>query len=517
MTIFDFNTSHIYILLGLLASIFLSIYLFFKKKNEYFYFFVISTFLSGFFISTLDSFLILWDEQFHALVAKNLLNDPFHPTLYRAPLLDYDYRDWTSNHTWLHKQPLFLWQIAISLKIFGLTEFGVRFPSVILHALTSIIVFRMGKLMINEKVGFIAGLLMTISYFPLELVAGRFSTDHNDIAFLFYVSASIWMLCEYINDRRILWVYLLGIAVGCAVLTKWLTGLLALGIWVLIIIFQYFRRKSYVLQEIRRWGLSFGIACVIFLPWQIYSYLIFPLEFKHEANLNRKHFFESVESHGGNWRFHFEEGISTLYGPGDLIPYILIIGLILLYFSLNRTEYRLILFSALVLVYGFFTIAATKMLAFVLIVAPVLYLGLATAIDKILFILEKKIRNETFIRLASTLIVFICVYTAMNLTAIRESHTNLNPLNNHNRAYKLREKAFIDSIASSDLGDKVVIFNASLNERAEIPIMFYTDYVAYARKPTSHEVDMLRNHKYDVYIVNPDSVDSNTRSLYFRY
>ena len=44
-----------------------------------------------------------WDERFHALVAKNLIADPLKPTLYRSPAVAYDYRDWTSNHVWLHQ------------------------------------------------------------------------------------------------------------------------------------------------------------------------------------------------------------------------------------------------------------------------------------------------------------------------------------------------------------------------------------------------------------------------------
>jgi hypothetical protein len=73
----------------------------------------------GFFMANLDPFLILWDEQYHALVAKNLMQNPLVPKLYANPLLEYDYRNWTGNEIWLHKQPLFLWQIALSLKLLG--------------------------------------------------------------------------------------------------------------------------------------------------------------------------------------------------------------------------------------------------------------------------------------------------------------------------------------------------------------------------------------------------------------
>ena len=86
----------------------------------------------GYFIANLDHFLIIWDEQYHALVAKNMMNNPFKPTLYSIPLLEYDYKNWTGNHIWVHKQPLFLWQMALSLKIVGINEMAIRIPSIII-------------------------------------------------------------------------------------------------------------------------------------------------------------------------------------------------------------------------------------------------------------------------------------------------------------------------------------------------------------------------------------------------
>jgi len=68
----------------------------------------------GVFVALLDPFLVLWDEQYHALVAKNMIEHPLMPMLYVNPILDYDYRNWLGNHIWLHKQPLFLWQMAVA-------------------------------------------------------------------------------------------------------------------------------------------------------------------------------------------------------------------------------------------------------------------------------------------------------------------------------------------------------------------------------------------------------------------
>ncbi|HMG14269.1 MAG TPA: hypothetical protein VK590_02410 [Saprospiraceae bacterium] len=78
-----------------------------------------------------DLFLHDWDERYHALVAKNLIQHPLLPTLYDNPVLAYDYKSWSSNHIWLHKQPLPLWMMAFSMYLFGVNEIALRIPSII--------------------------------------------------------------------------------------------------------------------------------------------------------------------------------------------------------------------------------------------------------------------------------------------------------------------------------------------------------------------------------------------------
>ena len=44
-------------------------------------------------------------------------------------IFPYKYQDWTSNHVWLHKQPLPLWSMSASLWMFGINEIAVRLPA----------------------------------------------------------------------------------------------------------------------------------------------------------------------------------------------------------------------------------------------------------------------------------------------------------------------------------------------------------------------------------------------------
>lgn len=58
----------------------------------------------------IDPFLHPWDERFHALVARNMIDNPFVPILRVNPITtNFDPNMWCCNHIWLHKQPLFMW------------------------------------------------------------------------------------------------------------------------------------------------------------------------------------------------------------------------------------------------------------------------------------------------------------------------------------------------------------------------------------------------------------------------
>jgi len=72
------------------------------------------------------------------------------PTLYDDPVLAMDYNRWDRAVIWLHKQPFFLWQISLCYKIFGVSEFTTRLPSVILGSLLVPVSYRTGKLLLNQ-------------------------------------------------------------------------------------------------------------------------------------------------------------------------------------------------------------------------------------------------------------------------------------------------------------------------------------------------------------------------------
>ncbi len=100
-----------------------------------------------------DGYLHVWDERYHALVAKNMMEHPFQPMLYNNPVLPYDFRAWCCNHIWLNKPPLPFWLMSGSMSLFGVNLFALRLPSFLLSILGIYLTYRIGASLFSKKRG----------------------------------------------------------------------------------------------------------------------------------------------------------------------------------------------------------------------------------------------------------------------------------------------------------------------------------------------------------------------------
>lgn len=333
------------------------------------FFILLVGFLLRLYFIQLDPFLHNWDEHFHALVAKNLSVNPLKPMLIVNPVVPYKIAEWNANHIWVHKQPLFLWQIALSIKILGNTVLAVRFPSLIMTCLSIWMVHRITLLYThNARTAIYAALLICFSNFQLNLISGRYATDHNDVAFGFYVLCSIWAYIEYLEKPKWYWVVLIGVFSGSAILVKWLTGLLVYSAWGIQILFDL-RHKKFFKTTIP-FILSCLIAFIVFVPWQVYIATYFPAETTYENDFNKRHLWEALEGNGGGILYYVKK-FRAYYG---------VLGTLLflygLFVSFKNTKLNqkigqslLVLFTIAFIFFSF--IVATKMPAFMYCVFPI--------------------------------------------------------------------------------------------------------------------------------------------------
>lgn len=471
----------------------------------------------GAFVAQLNPFLNLWDEQYHALVAKNMMHNPLYPVLYANPLLGYDYTNWGGNHVWLHKQPLFLWQMALSIKIFGINELAVRIPSILMHGIIPILIYRIGKIALNSNIGFYGALFFAVAYYPLELAAGTYGTDHNDIAFLFYVCASFWAWFEYQNSEKKYWLILIGLFAGCAVLVKWLVGLLIYSVWVIADFVKY-KSDLFSPKTFLKAGISLIVSVITILPWQLYILGRFPLEANHEYSLNTKHFFQDVEGHTGGFLFHFD-ALKRLYGEGDLVPYLVLAGLIILAVKANNKVHRIALLAPVVIVYCFFTIAKTKIASFGLVVSPFIFLALASLINFALEFIGKKIKYDNVKIIISSLILICISYFLFDINKIQKYHT-FESDDNRNRRAELSQMNLIEDLKTFQ-DAKYVIFNSSIRLNGHIPVMFYTDHIAYDFIPSEQQLATVLSKGYTPVIIDfgniPDYIKNNKNIITFKF
>ncbi|MDF2436582.1 MAG: glycosyl transferase family 39 [Bacteroidota bacterium] len=443
------------------------------------------------FSALLDPFLNNWDEQFHALVAKHLIEQPLAPALYKRHVISYGH-SWIHSHIWLHKQPLFMWQIALSLKLFGLNEFAVRIPSVLMLSITPLFIYGIGKHTCNSRIGFYAALLFTSSYFVHELCSGRQTCDHNDTTFIFYITASVWAWVNFEVSGKKYWLLLIGVFAGAAVLVKWLVGLIVYFGWSLTILTDKRKRTNY--QTYSFLLISLGLSLLVFIPWQIYTSLTFPSESRIEHELNVQHFFKVVEDHGGNSFYHYKM-LEKQYGYGDLVPIIIIISLFFFYKSIKEPKYKIAFFSMITFVYTFFTLAATKMESFCFIVSPLIFLSLASLIDIVTMYISERLPKKVFlVKIIMTLMLIIICWGNFNLYELASKHSLMvTPDDNDKREKKINDTRFIKHLTSK-LPKGYIIFNCE--PERNIRIMFYSDFIAYDTQLQYDDYIRLKRQNY---------------------
>lgn len=485
-----FTQDQIFPLYPSLLFIFLSVIVFVFRKHtrDAIILLLIGAFGLRVFISLLDPFVNIWDEQYHALVAKNMIDDPFTPMLYRYHVLPVDTSNWALAHIWLHKQPLFQWQMALSMKLFGINEFAMRLPSIVLSTVVVFFIYRIGKRTVNERVGYYAAVLFAMSWFGIELAGGKINTDHNDADFTAYVTGSIWAWVEFVHSGQKRWAILVGIFVGFALLVKWLPGILVFSGWGIWVLLDKEKRKSWkAYKEILYTGL---IALVIALPWQIYIFLRWPELSRIVYEHNVRHFTEPLDGHAGTIFYHWDQ-LRFQYGAGELVPWIILFSLFLLYKRLNQKAYRIAFFTFVVVVYTFYTITVTKMPAFCYIVCSIIFISLGNVLDVIFQFISSKLRRQWAYSSILILVLGYISFTTLDLHRIEEHHTLISIEKSSYRVFRLNNLKTFKSLDELLPSKDYVIFNCRPGE--EIMGMFYSDYIIYGKVLNEENYRMLKS------------------------
>lgn len=491
---------------GLLFFCF-SLFAYFRKKDNLA---LLSLTLCGaslfIFAALLDPYLNLWDERFHALVALNSQDNLLLPRLFKdAVVPENNYLEWGSAHIWLHKQPLFTWYIALSFKTLGVSTFTLRVPSVIMATLAIPLCYRMISLLTDKQKGYFSAIALTFSWFLLNLVSGKGEVDHNDVCFFFHVTASLWAWMEYLRSgRKWKWILLAALLSGCAILTKWLAGLLLYFVWGIYLLSEYkFNLKEW---KINHYLVALLLTIAIALPWQIYTLTHFPEVAKAEHEYNILHLSQPIEEHEHPFYFYLHTLPYTFFGYTSFSPtstigfkqiityIILLVGLITLVFSLKKRSHKITLLSTLIFVYLFFSLAQTKMVAYPFIVSIIWFASIGAFLDLIFRKVLTLIRNQKIYNLLGAGILLFSAIYMINFPRIQLFHSKHYYLH---QSSVLNVKTFTK--LQETLPEKTIIFNVKgKDSHLNIECCFFSQRDSYTIIPPQATVEKLKKEGYHI-------------------
>ncbi len=459
----------------------------YNKHNFYLFLIIILAIVLRYFAIVTDPFLHPWDERFHALVARNMVDFPLKPMLRLNPATDnYDPFLWCCNHIWVHKQPLFMWQMALSIQVFGINEIAIRVPSMLMGVILVLIIYRITILLTNnKKSALICALLMACSNFHLQLIAGRHGMDHNDIAHGFYIMASIWTYLEYNKSRKWYWAVLIGVFAGCAILNKWLTGLFVYLIWGLHTLYNY-KEKSFWIN-VRYMLFSLMVCALVFVPWQLYILHHFPEEAKYVYEYNRRHITEALDNHDGSILYYF---IRFPFLFGELLYLFIPLGFIILFKKSNLDKKLLsAIVISIVFVFTFFAlIVKTKMDTYIFFIVPLCLVSIAAFLNYL-------IDNIKLKYIASFIIAF-SAFLILNPIQIGKYLSSSNAERNN----KIHNTAIYKQLVNYLPENVSLVMNAK--EFEEIEIMFYNNNInAYHYYLSAEDMRLLEANKTPVAIL----------------
>jgi len=461
----------------------------FKKRNTALIVLLIAAGIIRFSITTYDSYLNLWDERYHAVVAKNMMDEPFKPMLYQDPVLPYSMESWNNNHIWLHKPPLFLWQMSLSMKVFGVNEFGLRFPGALMSLLTVVLIWSLGRRWLNKHIAFYAALLYTFSSYILDLVSGYHHSEQNDTVFIFYVTLSFWSWAKNMDRQKWHWLVLTGLFAGAAVMTKWLSGLVIFAVWGIVLLSDREMRKK--LRSYIDITAAFLVSVLVFLPWELYTRKVFPAEHTVEAMAKAQHFHQPIEGHSGNIFWHFNV-LDTIYAQG--MKFLIIPALILLWRRVRDKRIRLGMILLFSIIFVFYSIASTKMPAFTLPALAIVYIAMGTLIYELFLLFKIRYKRLRYAgKISAIVLLTASIFWFLNVDHIKKIHTCWNKEQCHWRSEHIKGADVFREINSKNYPKNTVFINLKTFDHAQM--MFYTDFVAYDRLPSDHEMQLLQQTK----------------------
>lgn len=261
---------------------------------------------------SLESF----DEAWYAVIARNMVRtgDTF--------LMDYN------GYVFTDHPPAGIWLMAVSFKLFGISELSARLPAALLGVGSLVFLYLLGKRLYSRTVGMSAALMLgTALWFVLRARSGNL-----DATFIFWSVSTLWLCFKARDSIRFLPLVAASFALLC--LTKTLVGFFATPL-LFVLVWPYLRQWRVYL----RWLLASGLVWLaVVLPWYVinaFENFRFLKQHFFEIGLRQRSLASLVDLNLREVLFYLQIGLGKWYK-------LFLTGLPLLLFS--RTKWRSHLF-----------------------------------------------------------------------------------------------------------------------------------------------------------------------------
>jgi len=247
------------------------------------------------------------------------------------------YWEWSRRLDWSYysKGPVIAWLIRVGTFFFGSTVLGIRAFAVLLSALSSILLFKLGEELYDERTGLASALLLQAV--PLFSVFGMLLTI--DSPFMFFWILSLYLFHRILRrelssaDERssfMQWI-LLGISAGLGLLTKFTMAFFLLS----ALLYLLFQKDARRLLKTPGPYLAFLISMLVFSPVIFWNASRGWVTLKHTAGQThmREGFVFSFQSFG--------EFLGSQFG---VITPLLFVMLIIAVLKLRKTKEGAFLF-----------------------------------------------------------------------------------------------------------------------------------------------------------------------------
>lgn len=205
-------------------------------------------------------------------------------------------------NTFWEKPPFFFWMQVLCMKIFGINEFAARLPNALVGIITLVVIYRIGKKLVNEQFGFIWVLTYVGSFLPHFY----FRSGIIDPTFNLFIFLSIYHWAKQTEARQkgepandIYWAGFFG---GMATLTKGPVGVLIVGLVVLLVWIFERRWKAIEIVDILKYA---AVVFVVSFAWFGVEFVRNGPYFMQEFIVYQIRLFKTQDAgHGGPFYYH---------------------------------------------------------------------------------------------------------------------------------------------------------------------------------------------------------------------